>query len=202
MDGGEQPHAHIMFNERKLDGIDRDPDQYFKRFNSKNPERGGCQKLNTGKDYAVRKQEIKEVRERWETMCNRSLERAGLSIRVNLKSLKEQGIDQAPERKYMPSEARDPEKRAELMAFRQARKETESRQVAPQEVKQGVESTMQRFEAYKLRQELEQQQKIAEMEKSRLATEAKRAIEVERERQAKAELQKAVNPSQSKGMER
>ena len=42
-------------------------------------------------------------------MCNRSLERAGLSIRVNLKSLKEQGIDQAPERKYMPSEARDPE---------------------------------------------------------------------------------------------
>jgi hypothetical protein len=22
MDGGEQPHAHIMFNERKLDGID------------------------------------------------------------------------------------------------------------------------------------------------------------------------------------
>ena len=52
-----------MFNERKLDGIERDPDQYFKRFNSKNPERGGCQKLNTGKDYAVRKQEIKEVRE-------------------------------------------------------------------------------------------------------------------------------------------
>ena len=35
MDGGEQPHAHIMFNERKLDGIERDPDQYFKRFNSK-----------------------------------------------------------------------------------------------------------------------------------------------------------------------
>ena len=25
MDGGEQPHAHIMFNERKLDGIERDP---------------------------------------------------------------------------------------------------------------------------------------------------------------------------------
>ena len=201
MDGGEQPHAHIMFNERKLDGIERDPDQYFKRFNSKNPERGGCQKLNTGKDYAVRKQEIKEVRERWETMCNRSLERAGLSIRVNLKSLKEQGIDQAPERKYMPSEARDPEKRAELMAFRQSRKNTQSRQVAPQDVKQGIDSTMQRFEAYKLKQELEQQQKIAEMEKARLATEAKKAIEIERQRQAKAELKKAM-PSKSKGMER
>ena len=49
---------------------------------------------------------------------------------------------------------------------------------------------MQRFEAYKLKQELEQQQKIAEMEKARLATEAKKAIEIERQRQAKAELKK------------
>ena len=52
----------------------------------------------------------------------------------------------------MPSEARDPEKRAELMAFRQSRKDTQSRQVAPQDVKQGIDSTMQRFEAYKLKQ--------------------------------------------------
>lgn len=101
----------------------------------------------------------------------------------------------------MPSEARDPEKRAELMAFRQSRKNTQSRQVAPQDVKQGIDSTMQRFEAYKLKQELEQQQKIAEMEKARLATEAKKAIEIERQRQAKAELKKAM-PSKSKGMER
>ena len=49
---------------------------------------------------------------------------------------------------------------------------------------------MQRFEAYKLKQELEQQQKIAEMEKARLATEAKKAIEIERQRQAKAELKR------------
>jgi hypothetical protein len=202
MDGGEQPHAHIMFNERKLDGIDRDPDQYFKRFNSKNPERGGCQKLNTGKDYAVRKQEIKEVRERWETMCNRSLERAGLNTRVNMKSLKDQGIDQAPERKYMPSEARDPEKRAELMAFRESRKTAQIRHIAPQEVKQGLDSTMKRFEAYKLKQQqLEQQKKAAEMEKSRLAAEAKKAIEIERQRQAQAQRQK-TRSSKSKGMER
>ena len=99
------------------------------------------------------------------------------------------------------TEARDPEKRAELMAFRQSRKNTQSRQVAPQDVKQGIDSTMQRFEAYKLKQELEQQQKIAEMEKARLATEAKKAIEIERQRQAKAELKKAM-PSKSKGMER
>ena len=88
-----------MFNERKLDGIERDPDQYFKRFNSKNPERGGCQKLNTGK--RITQLESRKLKRfgKGETMCNRSLERAGLSIRVNLKSLKEQGIDQAPEKK-------------------------------------------------------------------------------------------------------
>ena len=44
MDGGEQPHAHIMFSERLIDGIERDPDQYFKRHNSKNPEKGGAKK--------------------------------------------------------------------------------------------------------------------------------------------------------------
>ncbi|EFA5976951.1 MobA/MobL family protein, partial [Escherichia coli] len=43
-DGGEQPHAHVMFSERQVDGIDRDPEQYFKRYNSKNPERGGAKK--------------------------------------------------------------------------------------------------------------------------------------------------------------
>ena len=33
-----------MFNERLQDGIERDPEQYFKRYNSKNPERGGAKK--------------------------------------------------------------------------------------------------------------------------------------------------------------
>ena len=41
-DGNEQPHCHLMFCERELDGIERAPDQYFKRYNSKNPERGGA----------------------------------------------------------------------------------------------------------------------------------------------------------------
>ena len=28
-DGGEQPHFHLMFSERQVDGIDRDPEQYL-----------------------------------------------------------------------------------------------------------------------------------------------------------------------------
>ena len=44
MDGKEQPHCHLMFSERLLDGIERDPDQFFKRFNSKDPSKGGAKK--------------------------------------------------------------------------------------------------------------------------------------------------------------
>lgn len=44
MDGDEQPHVHLMFSERLRDSIEREPDIYFKRYNSKNPERGGAKK--------------------------------------------------------------------------------------------------------------------------------------------------------------
>jgi hypothetical protein len=171
MDGGEQPHAHLMFNERRRDGIARDPDQYFKRYNSKHPERGGAQKLNTGKDHATRKQEIKEIRNRWETLCNQHLERAGQSIRVNLKSLKDQGINRPPERKYLPSEARDPQKRAELTAFRHSHKNAQNRATATNDIKTGIDTTLARFEAYKRKQsELEHHRKAFDAEKARQQT--------------------------------
>ena len=44
VDGKEQPHAHVMFSERQRDGIERDPAQYFKRYNTKAPEKGGAKK--------------------------------------------------------------------------------------------------------------------------------------------------------------
>ncbi len=39
-DGEQNPHIHLMFSERKLDGIDRDEVQHFKRYNPTNPEKG------------------------------------------------------------------------------------------------------------------------------------------------------------------
>ena len=96
MDGKEQPHAHIMFSERTRDGIERDPDQYFKRYNGKNPERGGAKKANTGMKPADRKADLLAQRDRWEKMCNNHLERAGRYERISMKSLKAQGIERAP----------------------------------------------------------------------------------------------------------
>ncbi|MGP5519128.1 MobA/MobL family protein, partial [Psychrobacter celer] len=96
LDGGEQPHAHIMFSERLRDGIERDPDTYFKRYNSKNPERGGGKKANEPKLADERKLELKEQRDRWEKLCNQHLELAGSDARISMKTLKEQGIDREP----------------------------------------------------------------------------------------------------------
>lgn len=96
MDGKEQPHCHLMFSERTIDGIERDPDQYFKRYNAKNPERGGAKKANTGIPPAERKAELSAQRDRWEKMCNSHLELANQKARISMKSLAARGISREP----------------------------------------------------------------------------------------------------------
>ncbi|MGK4724815.1 MobA/MobL family protein, partial [Salmonella enterica] len=55
IDGKEQPHEHIMFCERINDGIERDTQQFFKRANSKSPERGGAKKASITQTAGERK---------------------------------------------------------------------------------------------------------------------------------------------------
>ena len=89
---GHNPHAHVMFSERLRDGIERGPEQYFKRANAKNPERGGHLKSDrfTSRDGP---QAVESLRARWAEMQNRALERAGVEARVDHRSLKTQGIE-------------------------------------------------------------------------------------------------------------
>ena len=103
---GEQPHAHIMYSERTLDGIARDPDQFFKRANTKDPEKGGCKKASGGKLRAERKAELLEIRELWADVQNKHLEKAGVDERVTHLSLKAQGIERTPEMHLGPVLAR------------------------------------------------------------------------------------------------
>jgi len=98
IEGGEQPHAHIMFSERIQDGIDRGADLFFKRYNSKHPERGGCQKSNTTKSAEQRKTELVELRERFADLQNAFLAEYGHADRVDHRSLADQGIDRSPEK--------------------------------------------------------------------------------------------------------
>lgn len=101
LEGKEQPHAHIMYSERTRDGIDRDPAQYFKRYNNKHPERGGCRK-----DSAGTEERLQATRERWANVQNAHLERHGHAARVDHRSLKDQGIDREPEKHLGPKLAR------------------------------------------------------------------------------------------------
>lgn len=98
LEGGEQPHAHIMYSERRLDGIERDPEQFFKRYNAKNPERGGAQKASGGKARGEMKDELLETRQRWADIQNEHLEQHGHAARVDHRSLADQGIERAPEK--------------------------------------------------------------------------------------------------------
>jgi len=125
-DGQDQPHAHLMFSERQNDGIERDPEQYFKRYNPKNPEKGGAKKgfgPRAGQTLTreERANELKELRGRWETLCNDHLARVGAETRIDMRSHADRGTGLEPERKLLPSEWR--RGKGKILEFRQARRE-------------------------------------------------------------------------------
>lgn len=120
IEGGEQPHAHIMYSERIQDGIERGPDQFFKRHNSKDPERGGCQKSNTTKSAEQRKTELVELRERFADLQNVFLEEYGHADRVDHRSLADQGIERIPEKHLGWIDSQKQESKNLLLEYREA----------------------------------------------------------------------------------
>ena len=70
---GENPHAHLMFSERANDGVARSAEQWFKRYNAKEPEKGGARKSRA----AVPRAWLEQTREAWEQEANGALRRAG-----------------------------------------------------------------------------------------------------------------------------
>lgn len=98
LEGGEQPHAHIMYSERTLDGIERSPEPFFKRYNAKHPEKGGCRK-----DSAGTEDRLQATRALWADVQNTHLARHGHSARVDYRTLAEQGIDRIPEQHLGPA---------------------------------------------------------------------------------------------------
>lgn len=127
IDGKEQPHVHLMFSERQADGIERDPEQYFRRYNAKSPEKGGARKgygPHAGQTLSrqERAADLKELRSRWQEMANRHLEQLGHSTRIDMRSHAERGTGLEPEKKQLPSQWRGAGKE-NVIEFRQARAE-------------------------------------------------------------------------------
>jgi hypothetical protein len=92
-----QPHAHVMFNDRRPDEIDRLPEQYFRRFNPVNPELGGAKKDSGGKDRKSVKEDLVNIRKIWADLQNEKLEQMGLDVRVDHRSYRERGVDKVAE---------------------------------------------------------------------------------------------------------
>jgi hypothetical protein len=104
LDGGEQPHAHIMFSDRHLDGIERPATQHFKRYNAKNPEKGGCRKGEGMMTGEQRSAQLHGIRERWAELQNKHLAMNGHGVRVDHRSLADQGIEREPEQHLGPKQ--------------------------------------------------------------------------------------------------
>ena len=123
LEKGDQPHAHIMYSERIRDGIDRDPEQYFKRYNAKNLDKGGAKKFSGGKSANELKAELLAQRERWAILQNAHLEKHGHTERVDHRSLKDQGIEQLPEKHLGGAGVRNTSKKNKLLELRAANTE-------------------------------------------------------------------------------
>jgi hypothetical protein len=103
MDGGEQPHAHVMFSIRERDGIERPKELYFKRANPENPERGGAKKSREWSKDERNNDRVNEIRASWEVIANKALEKEGHEARIDRRTLQEQGIEREPEPKMGPA---------------------------------------------------------------------------------------------------
>jgi hypothetical protein len=95
------PHAHLMFSERRNDGVDRPREAWFRRANADHPERGGAPKSRTFHGRAW----VDRARERWAEATNRMLERRGHTERVDHRSYERQGVDRQPGEHYGPAAA-------------------------------------------------------------------------------------------------
>ena len=80
--GGENPHCHLVISERSNDGLERTAETWFKRYNGKDPEQGGAQKISTSS-----KEWLQSTREAWAEHANRALARAGSRERIDHRSL-------------------------------------------------------------------------------------------------------------------
>lgn len=181
MDGKEQPHCHLMFSERTIDGIERDPDQYFRRYNAKNPERGGAKKANTGIAPADRKAELSEQRDRWERMCNSHLELANRKARISMKSLKDRGYKRQPVNLTM-AQIQTPKIRAVYLDSLEAKRMYIAALKDRKKIDIPTELEMQ-----------ERQKRLADIMKLREAAQQKTAQEAEKVAQAKQEaMEKAA----------
>src|SRR6266446_4124444 len=100
-DGGSQPHVHVLWSARTLDGIERPAEQFFTRYNRAHPERGGAEKARELGHFGA----VKAARVLYTDVLNLHLERAGRDERLHPDRLTARGFERAPEPRLAPSDS-------------------------------------------------------------------------------------------------
>lgn len=88
-DGQTQPHLHLLVGPRLEDGRARSPAQQFRRWNAAEPSAGGAQKDR----FWNQRQAPHLLRLAFADLANYHLEQAGVSARIDPRSLRQQGIE-------------------------------------------------------------------------------------------------------------
>jgi hypothetical protein len=88
--------VHGMLSGRVDDGIDRSPEQTFRRYNGKYPQMGGCKKMGCGVPPTEIKNSTIEMRRIIADTINNELRALGFNHRVDHRTLREQGIARKP----------------------------------------------------------------------------------------------------------
>lgn len=101
--GVQNAHIHVMYSDRVPDQVERSPDNMFRRYNANEPEKGGCRKASGGKTSIELRDELIAMRRVCADLQNAALAKHGHAVRVDPRSLKQQGLDRQPERHLGPS---------------------------------------------------------------------------------------------------
>lgn len=114
-------HLHLVQSDRLPDGIERGPEQTFKRYNPKDPGKGGCRKDSGGRSRMQLRDTVIANRKAVADLQNAILAKYGYEARVDHRTLKAQGKMKKAERHLGPTRIRAMEP-AERELYREARK--------------------------------------------------------------------------------
>jgi hypothetical protein len=98
LQGEINPHLHLMVSDRTPDGIERPADRMFARYNATNPTGGGCRKDSGGRTRMQVRDELIAKRKLVADIQNEHLAMHGHSVRVDHRTLRQQGVARKPER--------------------------------------------------------------------------------------------------------
>lgn len=116
-DHPEHRHVHILLSDRIQDGEERTAETFFKRYNRKEPARGGARKSEDRRDTKVGAKWTDHLRPLWEQLANEALQQAGVSARIDHRTLAAQRaeIEQQAAHTRPPELARAYRRQAEAL---------------------------------------------------------------------------------------